>query len=77
MILRDFSRPIVVANILGWPLAYIAAQRYLSTFEQRVDVTPWYFIAGLAFTLVIAWLAISHQTWRAARLKPAEVLRHE
>jgi putative ABC transport system permease protein len=77
MLLRDFSKPILIANVFGWPLAYIAAQNYLSTFEQPIRLSPWYFVAALVFTLLVAWVAISHQTWRAARLKPAEVLRHE
>jgi putative ABC transport system permease protein len=77
MLLRDFSRPIIVANILGWPLAYIAAQKYLSTFEQRIEITISPFLLGLVFTLLISSLAIGRQAWRAARLNPADVLRHE
>ena len=33
--------------------------------------------ASAALTVAIAWLAVGSQTWRAARLKPADVPRHE
>jgi hypothetical protein len=26
MLLRDFARPIVVANVVAWPLAWLAAR---------------------------------------------------
>jgi ABC-type lipoprotein release transport system permease subunit len=31
----------------------------------------------LAIALLVAWLAVVGQAWRAARVKPATVLRYE
>ena len=36
MLLRSFSKPVVIANLLAWPLGYLAAQQYLSIFIQRI-----------------------------------------
>lgn len=77
MLLRDYSRPILVANVLGWPIGYLMVKRYLSTFEQPIAFSIFYFAASLFFTLAIAWIAVAGQAFRAARMNPASVLRHE
>jgi putative ABC transport system permease protein len=77
LLLRDFSKPVVVANVIAWPLAYVAAQVYLSLFIQRVELSLLPFVSSLAITVLIGWLAVGGQAWRAARVKPATVLRYE
>jgi putative ABC transport system permease protein len=77
MLLRDFSKPVVIANLIAWPLGYIAAQAYLSVFIQRISVTPVPFVASLAIVVAIAWIAVASQAFRAARANPATVLRFE
>ena len=77
LLLWDFSKPVIVANILAWPLVWLAAQAYLSVFTSRISITPLPFIGGMLATLVIAWLAVGGQAWRAARVQPARVLRYE
>jgi putative ABC transport system permease protein len=77
MLLRDFSKPVIVANLIAWPLGYVAAQAYLSVFIQRVGLTPVPFVLSLVITVLIAWAAVGSQAWRAARVNPATVLRFE
>jgi putative ABC transport system permease protein len=77
LLLRDFARPIAIANVAVWPLAWIAANAYLDVFTHRMALTPVPFIASLVVTIAIAWLAVGGQAWRAARVKPADVLRYE
>src|SRR5262249_11600642 len=77
MLIRDFSKPVIAANLIAWPLAYFVSQKYLDIFIQRVDVSILPFVASLAIALVVAWLAVGGQAWRAARLQPADVLRSE
>jgi putative ABC transport system permease protein len=77
MLLRDFAKPVVVANVIGSVLGYFAAEAYLSVFIFRVGLTPLPFVESLALTLLIAWAAVGSQAWRAARSSPANVLRFE
>jgi putative ABC transport system permease protein len=77
LLLRDFSKPVLVANLIAWPLAFVAMNGYLSIFTNRVGLTWRPFAASLLLTVVIAWLAVSVQAIRAARMKPARVLRYE
>ncbi|MGC3980982.1 MAG: ABC transporter permease [Steroidobacteraceae bacterium] len=77
LLLQEFAKPIVISNLLAWPVAFVICRLYLSLFPGRVTLTLWPFISGLVITVFIAWLSVSVQTLRAARMKPAEVLRYE
>lgn len=77
MLLWDFSKPVLIANVIAWPLAFFMAKGYLSLFVTRVPLTVVPFLISLLVTLAIAWGAVAHQAIRAARIKPAAVLRYE
>jgi putative ABC transport system permease protein len=77
LLLTDFSKPVIVANIIAWPLAFIVMQVYLSVFTERTSLSITPFIASLVITVLIAWLAVAAQATRAARMNPATVLRSE
>ena len=77
MLLVQFSQPVWIANLVAWPIAYFAAQRYLSVFIHRIEVTAYPFVASLLVTLAVAFVAIGGQALRAARANPGTVLRAE
>ena len=56
----------LAANLLAWPLAYFAAQAYLSVFIQRITLTPLPFVLSLGFfDLYTVSLPFISQTCRA------------
>lgn len=74
---RSFLRPVFVANLLAWPLAWWLMDRWLQSFPYRITISPVVFIAsGLVITL-IAFLSVGSQTLKAAMTKPAETLKYE
>ena len=75
MLIRDFSKPVIIANLVAWPLGYFAAQQYLSVFMHRIPLTPAPFGLSLAMVLAVAWIAVGGHAVRAARISPADVLR--
>jgi putative ABC transport system permease protein len=77
MLLLQFSKPVLVANVLAWLFAYYAAQKYLSVFSTRIALTPVPFAASLAATVLVAGLVVAGQALRASRVNPARVLRAE
>jgi putative ABC transport system permease protein len=77
MLIAAFGWPVVVANLIAWPLAYFAARAYLDVFIDPIELSAMPFMGSLVATLVVAGFAVGHQTLRAARLPPATVLRHE
>ena len=76
LLLWDFLRPVVVANVVAW-LAFIAARTYLDVFMKPVDLTPAPFVASLGVTLAIAAVAVLHRALESARVTPAELTRYE
>lgn len=77
MLLRYFSKPVVIANLIAWPLGFLAASVYLTVFMHRIPLTPTPFLLSLAITTFIAWLTVAGQALRAARVRPADALSCE
>ncbi len=77
MLIKDFSIPILIANVIAWPIAYLILKVYVSIFTQRTALSIAPFIAGLLITVSVAWIAVTAQATRAARMNPATVLRYE
>lgn len=68
---------VVVAIVLALPLSYLLLQRWLEGFAYRVAWQWWYFAAAGLGALLIAWLTVSVQAWRAARRHPVLSLQTE
>jgi len=68
---------VVVAIVLALPLSYLLLQRWLEGFAYRVAWQWWYFATAGLGALLIAWLTVSVQAWRAARRDPVLSLRAE
>jgi putative ABC transport system permease protein len=77
LLVGQFLRPVVIANLFAWPLAWWAMTSYLSGFDQRITLTPVYFLAATALTLLIAVGTVAGQAYAVARAEPAKALRHE
>ena len=73
----DFIKSVLIANILAFPLAYYAMNKWLENFAYRIDLSLWIFLlAGLA-ALLIAVLTVSIQAARVALVNPVESLKYE
>ncbi|KQU61608.1 transporter [Sphingomonas sp. Leaf339] len=77
LLLTTFLRPVLIASIVAWPIAYIAMQRWLSGFDDRIALSPWFFLAATVAAIIIATATIFVQAWRVARAEPAIALRYE
>jgi putative ABC transport system permease protein len=77
LLVGQFLRPVVIANLFAWPLAWWAMTNWLSGFDQRIALTPVYFLAVTALTLLVAVGTVAGQAYAVARAEPAKALRHE
>src|SRR5688500_15529807 len=73
----QFSKPVVIANLIAWPVAWWAMRDWLNTFDTRIDlgITP-FVLAGL-LALLIALGTIAGHAFRVARANPIHALRYE
>ena len=77
LLLWQFSRPVLLANLIAWPAAYFAMSRWLEGFARRIDLEPWMFVAAAAATLAVAALTVAAHAWSIAGVRPVVALRHE
>jgi putative ABC transport system permease protein len=73
----DFMLPVLIGNILSWPLAAWAVHSWLDEFTYRIDIGWQVFALSLGLTLLIALLTIGFRCWQTARLNPVRSLRAE
>ncbi|WP_316840172.1 ABC transporter permease [Pedobacter gandavensis] len=72
-----FVRIVLVANLIGWPIAYIAAQRWLETFAFRIDMPVLPFIVVGLISILLTLLTVSFQSRKAVKANPVDALKYE
>ena len=77
LLVWQFTRPVLVANLIAWPVAWWAMRNWLNEFESRIDITPTPFVAAGLLALVIAAATIVGHAVRVARANPIHALRYE
>ncbi|MHB1205332.1 MAG: ABC transporter permease [Rhodospirillaceae bacterium] len=77
LVLWQFTKPVLWANLIAWPVAYFIMRRWLESFAYHIDLSPWMFLAASALALVIAVLTVSGHALLVARSQPVKALRYE
>jgi putative ABC transport system permease protein len=74
---RHFIRLVLLANLLAWPLAWLAMRRWLQDYAYRVSLSWWVFLAAGIAALAIALVTVSILAVKAAMNNPVQSLRSE
>ena len=74
---RDLLRWVALANLVAWPVAFFAMNRWLQNFSYRIGLNGLFFVLAGMVTLFIAWFATSFQAYKAANTDPVSALKHE
>jgi len=77
LMLWRISVPVLLANVIAWPLAYVYLHRWLEGYAYRISLNPLYFLGAGAAALLIAWGTVYANTLRLARTSPIHALRYE
>jgi putative ABC transport system permease protein len=77
LLLWEFARPVLWANLIAWPVAGWLMQRWLQGYAYHVDMPLWLFPLAGAAALGIALATVSVQAVRVAGARPVATLRHE
>ena len=75
----NLLKPVLIANVIAWPIAIFAMQRWLERFPYRFNpllLIPICLGSGL-IALAIAWFTVAGNTTRAAKKNPIHSLRYE
>lgn len=74
---RDFLMIHGVAMLIGFPIIYWAANRWLAGFAYRIAISPWVFVLTAALTASLFFISGSSSVVRAVAANPVESLRYE
>ena len=74
---KDFLVLVFIAFVIASPLAWWAANNWLTGFAYRISISWWMFLLAGFITMVIALATISVQAIKAAMANPVKSLRTE
>ena len=77
LLLWQFSIPVLIANLIAWPVAWYYLHHWLQSYAYRIALSPLYFLAASLVTLAIAWVTVIVHALKVARANPAHALRYE
>jgi predicted permease len=74
---KEFLALIVVAFMIGAPLAWYLMNGWLQTFAYRISPGLWVFVAAITTSLLIGWFTVGYKALKAALANPVKSLRTE
>jgi putative ABC transport system permease protein len=82
LLVWQFSRPVLIANLIAWPVSFYLMTRWLAGFRYAIDLTSPAVLLGIfggaaLLALAIAWLTTAGHAYRVARANPGRALRTE
>lgn len=77
LLTKQFLLWVLLANIIAWPVAYVAMRNWLDNYPFRTTLGLPLFLLSAAAALLITMFTVSFQAVRAARANPVDSLRYE
>lgn len=74
---KEFSKWVLLANIIGWPAAYYAMNKWLQSFAYRTSLNLFTFLLAGTLALIIALITVSYHSAKAALADPVKSIRYE
>jgi ABC-type antimicrobial peptide transport system permease subunit len=75
LLTNDFSKMVIMAIVIAIPTSYFLIKNWLAQFAYKIDLSIWIFLLAAFVSLLIAWLTVSIQAFKAANVHPASCLR--
>jgi putative ABC transport system permease protein len=77
LMIRQFIQPVLLANLLAWPIAWWLMRNWLDGFAYRIDLELAPFLAAGLIATGIAILTTTFHAVQVARSRPVTALRYE
>ena len=74
---KEYMIWVMISILIASPIALYAMHKWLQNFAYRVSISWWIFALAGASALLIAFITIGIQSFRAAGKNPVEALRYE
>jgi putative ABC transport system permease protein len=79
LLIWQFSKPVIIANLVAWPIAIYAMLIWLESFSYRINTLwlgPICLVVGGSL-LLVAWATVGGNAAKVARANPIKALRQE
>ena len=73
----DFSKMVMIAILIALPISYYLVSSWIDDFAYRINLEWWFFVSAGIITILVVWITVGVQTYKAARVNPAQCLRDE
>lgn len=77
LINKEFTKLVLTAFIVAIPLIWFAMTNWLEGFAYRTEISIWTFIISGVSSLLIAWISVGYQSFKATIIDPVESLKGE
>jgi putative ABC transport system permease protein len=74
---KEFTRWVIYANIIAWPIAFYFMNNWLQNFAYRTNISWIVFVISGLLALIIAIVTVSLQAVNAALANPIEALHYD
>lgn len=77
LLVFNFLKLVVIANIIAIPLAWFASRQWLQGFAYRINMNVVTFVIAVLISIMASIITVSFQTLKAAHTNPSKNIRYE
>ena len=77
LMMKEFTKWVLWANLIAWPLAWFFMSRWLENFAFRIDLGLDIFLLSGFGALMVAMITVGWQAVRASLMNPSKSLKYE
>ncbi|MBI9053709.1 MAG: ABC transporter permease [Bacteroidales bacterium] len=74
---KNYISLLIISFTLAVPVIYLALNKWLNNFANRMDLSIWIFIIPIILVSVFSLITVAYQSVKTAKSNPADSLRHE
>ena len=74
---KEFTKWVLLANVIAWPMAYLVMSRWLQNFAYRSGIGLGTFLLAGGLAWMIAFLTVCYQVIKASLADPVKALKYE
>ena len=77
LLLRVFGKLLLIASVIGVPIAYLLSRNWLESFVYRTSLSVTVFGGALLVIFAITLITVGYETLKAAIANPIKAIRYE
>ncbi len=74
---KEFTKWVLLANVIAWPVAYLIMSRWLQSFAYRSGIGVGTFLLAGGIAWIIAFFTVAYQAIKASIADPISALKYE